>query len=344
MKYYVPNMTLAETLKFSEELEAIIPEGEMVFDFSRMSNFDPFPMLTMGAIMRSYRKKFADVPFSITGIDTNGKNYAGTMGFFKYISTSLGIGKMPGEANGGSNYIPITPILVDELRKAEYEQGNYMALGNLIEREASRLSKIVDRGNKELHKLLTFLIREILRNTPEHAQTNTIWICGQYWPSYELAEIAIIDEGIGIFNSITRNTAHRKYITDNATALQWALKAGISEAFKPSMKQKSNDEWANSGFGLYIVSEICKHLNGSFCIISYGNYMLINNHATEIGVTSFEGTAIGMRVPSKNITSAQSIISQIARQGEIEAKAIRTAFKTASTPSKGLMENMNIQK
>ena len=125
------------------------------------------------------------------------------MGFFKYISPSLDIGKMPGEANGSPKYIPITPLIVDDLQKAAYEQGNYMVLGDLIEQEAGRLSRIVDRGNKELHKLLTYLIREILRNTPEHAKSNTMWVCGQYWPSYELAEIAIIDEGIGIYNSIT---------------------------------------------------------------------------------------------------------------------------------------------
>lgn len=343
MRYYVPDMELVETLKFSKNLESIIPDNEMIFDFSKMSNFDPLPMLMMGAMMRSYRKRFPEIPFSVAGINTTGKGYAGNMGFFKYVSTSLGIGKMPGEANGSLNYIPITPIVVDELRREEYEKGNYMVLGDIIEKEAGRLARIVDRGNKELHKLLTYLIREILRNTPEHAKTNTMWICGQYWPSYELAEIAIVDEGIGIFNSITQNAAHREYITDNATALQWALKAGISEAFNPSMKQRSNDEWANSGFGLYMVNEICKLLNGSFCIISYGNYMLIDNHGIKAGETSFEGTAIRMRVPSKKIANAQAIISQIASQGENEAKTIRNAFKTASKPSRGLMKEINIQ-
>lgn len=51
-----------------------------------------------------------------------------------------------------------------------------------------------------------------------------MWVCGQYWPSFELAEIAIADEGIGIYNSITQNHAHEEYITDNEKALQWALK------------------------------------------------------------------------------------------------------------------------
>ena len=308
-----------------------------------MSNFDPLPMLMIGSIMRRYRKQYPSVPFKVQGFENRGKGYAGTMGFFKYISPSLDIGKMPGEANGSSNYIPITPLIVDDLQKAAYEQGNYMVLGDLIEQEAGRLSRIVDRGNKELHKLLTYLIREILRNTPEHAKSNTMWVCGQYWPSYELAEIAIIDEGIGIYNSITQNAAHREYITDNATALQWALKAGISEAFRPSSKQRSNDAWANSGFGLYMVSEICKLLNGSFCLISYNNFLLIDNHGVKAGETSFHGTAIRMRVPSKKISSAQDIISTIARNGEAEARTIRNAFKTASTPSKGLIAELNIK-
>ena len=217
-----------------------------------------------------------------------------------------------------------------------------MVLGDVVEKESGRLARIVDRGNGELHKLLTYLIREIIRNTPEHAETDTVWVCGQYWPSYELAEIAIADEGIGIYNSIIRNTAHREYITSNVLALKWALKAGISEAFRPSAKQRNNDEWANSGFGMYMVSEICRHLNGSFCMISYGNYLLIDNHGVSEGETSYAGTAIRMRVPSKRISNAQEIISRIASQGENEAKTIRNAFKHASTPSKGLMDELNI--
>lgn len=342
MRYFIPNMTLSETLNFALELDATIPDEEMIFDFSKMSRFDPLPMLMMGSIMRNYRNKYLEIPLSVVWTNSSGKGYAGTMGFFKYISESLGIGKSPGEAHGSPNYIPITPIIVDKLQEAEYKKGNYRVLGDLIEQEASRLALIVDRGNKELHKLLTFLIREILRNIPEHAKTNSMWICGQYWSTNELAEIAIVDEGIGIYESITQNTSHKNYITDNVTALKWALKAGISEAFGPSKKQNSRDTWANSGFGLYMVSEICKHLNGSFCLISYGNYLLIDNHGIKEGETLFKGTAIRMRVPSKKIENAQSIITQISRQGENEAKTIRNAFKTASIPSKGLMEDLQI--
>ena len=215
-------------------------------------------------------------------------------------------------------------------------------MGNLIEEESGRLAKVISRDNTELHKLLTYLIREILRNTHEHAKTDTSWICGQYWPSYDKAEIGIVDEGIGIFESLTLNEAHKKYITDNKCALQWALKAGISESFRPSKKDGGKDEWANSGYGLYMASEICKYLHGSFLLISYGNYILIDDGNTEIGETSFEGTAIRMEIPTNNINSAKDIISHIANKGESESKKIKNAFKTASVPSRGLIDELNI--
>lgn len=344
MRIFIPDMELMETLTFARELTAKVPEDhEVIFDFSKIKTFDPLSMLIMGPIIRSYKNKYPEVSFMIDGTDAYDRDYTETMGFFKYLSGALGTSKMPEETGGNTNYIPITPIVVSKLREAELANGNYLVLGDLLEKEAGRLAHILDQGNHEFHKLLTYLIREILRNAPEHGNANTMWICGQYLPSLKLAEIAISDEGIGIFNSLAQNPAHQEYITDHEKALRWVLKAGISKAFGPSMKQKSSDEWANSGFGLYMVKEICRHLNGSFCIISYGNYMLIDHHGISCGETSYHGTAVKMSVPSKEVSNAQSIISAIASQGEAEARTIRNAFKKASVPSKRLMSDLEIE-
>lgn len=169
-----------------------------------------------------------------------------------------------------------------------------------------------------------------------------MWICGQYWPSFHLAEIAIMDEGIGVYKSIVQNSAHREYIADNRSALEWAIRAGISQAIAPSVKQKDGDVWANSGFGLYMVSQICRRLKGSFSLISYDDVIHMDNHGLKNGKASFHGTAIRIRIPSGNIRSAQEIINEINKQGELEARDIRNAFKTSSKPSKGLMERLNI--
>lgn len=340
----IPDLDLNNALRLDGNLRnyEIGPFDDVVLDFSRMTNFDPLPMLMAGAIMKRFRYQYHDNTFSISGI--NGKSYAGTMGFFKYLSESISVGKSPGEATGSSNYIPITPISIRSLQERAFRDGGSIEIGDMIERASARLSRVIDRGNKELHKLLTYLVREILRNTPEHAQADEMWICGQYWPTYQLAEIAIIDEGIGVFQSITRNAAHAKYIHDNRSALKWAIRAGISESFRPAYEFKPHDYdvWKNSGFGLYMVSQICQKLNGSFCIISYGDALLIDNHGVAEKSTSFHGTAIRIRVPTNNISAAQAIIDEIAAQGEVEARTIKNVFKTASMPSKGLMTQLNI--
>lgn len=340
MRHCIEDMDMADALIFSKQLTELDSTDNVIFDFSKSWKVRPLGMLVIGAIIRKYRTKYPDNDFKISGYED--KSYLGTMGFFKYISPQLGIGKFPGESKGSDNYIPITAIEFNELKEDNYKKGNYAVMGNLIEEESGRLAKVISRDNTELHKLLTYLIREILRNIHEHAKTDTSWICGQYWPSYDKAEIGIVDKGIGIFESLTLNEAHKKYITDNKCALQWALKAGISESFRPSKKDGGKDEWANSGYGLYMASEICKYLHGSFLLISYGNYILIDDGNTEIGETSFEGTAIRMEIPTNNINSAKDIISHIANKGESESKKIKNAFKTASVPSRGLIDELNI--
>ncbi len=116
--------------------------------------------------------------------------------------------------------------------------------------------------------MLQYLLREAIRNIPEHAETDDVWLCGQYWHNRDLAEIAILDEGIGIFKSISHNQVHRAYISSNEEALRWALKPGVSVAFIPSRGQRDDDPWANSGYGLYMISEICKLTEGWFTLAS----------------------------------------------------------------------------
>lgn len=334
--FKIPDLTITTALALNDELKSIVIDKEVVFDFSHMSNFDPFAMLVSGSIIRNFREKHPEIPFRIDGhLD---KSYAGTMGYFKYISPKIKFGKMPGEAFGSQNYIPITEIDIDQLMSESARSGEYQLMGELVESESNKLSKIISRDSIELHKLLTYLLRELIRNTPEHSETNSVWVCGQHWPRYQIAEIAVLDEGIGVYNSIIKNKHHREYISNNQEALKWAIKPGVSQVLKPSRKQKSSDPWSNSGYGLYMTSQITERLNGEFCIASSDSYLRLDSNGRIEGNTSIQGTAIRLRVPTHYIRSSKEIIDAIAIQGEIEARTIRNAFKKASLPSKGLMD------
>ena len=97
-----------------------------------------------------------------------------------------------------------------------------MEQGDLIERKSDELAAVLAQGNRELQKMFRYLIREAIRNVPEHAGTNEVWICGQYWHNRDKAEIAILDEGIGVYESLKQNRIHREYVTNNEEALRWA--------------------------------------------------------------------------------------------------------------------------
>jgi hypothetical protein len=341
MEYTIPELNTINSLNLAKELHEFDVQEQFTFDTSKMKWVRPFGMLIAVSSIKQFRNCFESIPFNmLCNISTNGVTYAGHMGFFRAISDKIDVGKMPGEATGNDNYIPITEIDLQQLQKNEVVAGNYIAMGNTIEIESKRLAHILSRNNKELHILLTYLIREMLRNIPEHSDSNTAWICGQYW-SDDTAEIAILDNGIGVKGSLRKNAKHREYIETDADALRWAIKAGISQAFQPSKTNVSDDVWSNSGFGLYMVSQICKELNGSFCLASGNKYIFISSDGTiNIEDTYISGTAVKMTISTNKISKAQSIIDKIASQGEQEAKAIRNTFKKASKPSKGLIENL----
>ncbi|URN84963.1 ATP-binding protein [Acetobacterium wieringae] len=336
----IPALETLKALKFAKDLDELIVDEAFTFN-ANMKWVRPFGMLLTACSIKQFREKHIDIPFNFECYTTNKSiSYASHMGFFKSISERLEIGKEPGEAMGNDNYIPITEINTNQILKDEVSKGRMIEMGDAIELKASELAKIVSRDNKEFHSLLTYLIREILRNIPEHADCNKAWICGQYWRD-GTAEIAIVDEGIGVLNSLRRNVIHREYIRNDEEGLKYALKAGISQAFQPSKSNASNNPWANSGFGLYMVSEICKELQGSFCLASGEKYLNINcDGSTSIGNTAFKGTAVKITVSTNALQRSQDIINKIAKQGEGQARTIRNAFKKASMPSKGLIENL----
>lgn len=298
----------------------------------------PFGMMFMAMFLRQWRNTYPSLQFYAHVGSGKAVEYAGHMGFFQTISERIHIGKAPGEAFGSDNYVPITKLNIQTLRNCAIASGRYMLDGDLIESEAFRLASVLS-SDTEARKLLTYILRELIRNVPEHAGTDEVWICGQHW-SNDDAEIAIIDEGIGIKNSLYRNASHRPYIESDEDALRLSVKAGVSQAFKLGGVQRSDDMWSNSGFGLYSTSNLVKQLGGSFCLVSGQSYIKIDEHGkTSTGESWFNGTAVKITLNRITVQNSAKLIQTLITTGEQEAKKIRNAFKMASRPSKGLMLN-----
>lgn len=337
MKITVPRLSTSNAITFCQSLPNVDYDDTYYFDVSAINNYEPMPMLLTAAAIRQFCVVRSLDPWQIQLVFNNDANYqyACHMGFFQ--AAGFAQGKAPGEASGSATYIPLTKINVNELLQKTIAEGDYIEQGDIIEREAKRLSRILAQGQTEFQKILQYLIREAIRNIPEHSETNDVWICGQYWHNRDLAEVAILDEGIGIFNSLVKNSIHRKYISSNEDALRWALKPGVSVSFDPAKGQRNNDVWANSGYGLFMISEICKLSDGWLTFVSGDDCMRIYPNGSNSYGAHFNGTALGIRVKPSKIEKCQSVIDTAREHGEEIAKSIKNAFKEASIPSKGLI-------
>lgn len=337
MRIIVPRLSTSNAISFCQSLPNVEYDETYFFDVSNINNYEPLPMLLTSAAIRQFRSARSLTPWQTQLIfdDTSSYQYACHMGFFQ--SAGFVQGKAPGEAPGSMSYIPLTKIDIVELMRTAFEEGRFLDQGDIIEIEAKRLSRVLSQGQPEFQKLLQYLLREAIRNIPEHADTNEVWLCGQYWHNRDEAEIAILDEGIGIYNSLSRNRIHREYITTNDDALRWALKPGVSTSFNPAIGQKNTDTWANSGYGLYMISEICKATDGWLTFVSGNDCMRVYPNTASIYKAHYNGTALGIRVKPSKIMNCQAIITNAMKKGETEAKTIKTAFQRASVPSKGLL-------
>lgn len=339
MNIKVPQLSTLNAICFCDELSKLSTDETYTFDFSNITDYEPFAMLLSSAAIRQFctNKNLTPEQYKANYVDDKNFTYAGHMGYFQ--SAGFPLGRKPGEAPGGATYIPLTKINVEQWVQNSIQAGRYLEQVDIIESESKSLARVLGQKNPELCKLFQYLIREAIRNVPEHAGTSEVWICGQYWrnrPGHP-AEIAILDEGMGIMQSLCCNRRHREFISNNKEALEWAIKPGVSASFDPGKGDKGNNPNANSGYGLYIISEICRMTDGRFTLLSETDcldmYQCFSNKRT----TNFQGTAVAIRVNTDRIQNYQEVIDAARKRGEETAATIKNAFKRASVPSKGLL-------
>jgi len=318
----VPSTLTPEFLiPFSVELSNVHIQDEYQFNFKNIGHVEPFGMLFLSALIRQFIKNRRDKQgrdLRISAVNYTQNEYASWMGFFK--SFGLNHGNEPGEANGSSNYIPLTRLVVNKIKSEAHE--NFVHHGEIIEKESSRIATILTRQSDcELTETLTYAIREIMRNVVEHGRASHIWYAAQHWQTKNKVEISILDEGIGLFESLSRN--EKLIIKDNQQALFLALQPGISGVSK-NKRKKSDGDWVNSGYGLFMTSTLCQ-LGGSFYICSNGNSLQLFNNEAKFFPCHYEGVAIRMVLDTTKISNLNSLLSEIRYKGEKIAKELKNA-------------------
>jgi len=318
-------LTLETTVKFANLICELPDSNRYTFDFDKVGRIEPFALLFLSSELQRCRSKHSDSDFVAANYEAC--TYSAHMGFFKAFG--LDHGKEPGEAKGSSTYLPITIFNVNNILKKA--AANFEEAGYFIERQAEEMSSILTRDETgDLFDTLTYSIREIIRNVIEHSQSNQFGFCAQYWPSYESVQLSIIDRGVGIKSGLSQNPKLK--VEDNHSALNLALMPGISgKAYKGS-RNKMKGVWANSGFGLYMTSRLCRE-GGSFFIASGDIGLYLSEKKRKYLNTPFEGTVLRLALKTNRLASLNSRLSKYREEAQISGHKI-TASMASSMLSK----------
>jgi len=333
----VHQLDLFGALNISARLNALPESTAYQIDFSGMSWVEPFGMLFFASQLRRFRAAHVAARFKAIGYEHHG--YPAHMGFFQAFG--LDYGKDPGEAKGSLQYIPITAIVIRELESEERKLG-YVGhdIRDVLEHRCERLVQVLTRGGSgDLRNTLIYSLREIFRNVVEHSRADTIWFSAQHWPETGLVELSILDEGIGIRASLSRNPYLK--INDDSDALRFAVLPGISGiAYKGGPKQR-NDPWANSGYGLFMTSQLCA-AGGTFVICSGDECMIMEHNKQEFAKCNFRGTALRLTISTDAIKSLSATLEMLRKRGNAIVRELKmNANITASMSARMLSKDFN---
>lgn len=182
-----------------------------------------------------------------------------------------------------------------------------------------------------------------MRNVLEHSQSRSIEYCAQFWPTYNKVEIAIIDNGIGLKQSLSANPFIQ--VQCDSDAIQQALMPAISSKNFKGARIDRNDPWHNSGFGLYMISRICR-LGGSFLICSGDHGIALNENGKQhinLG-HQVKGTAVRMVLNTSKLTDLSQMLAKFRDEGYEIAKEIKgVGMYTASAASQMLSRDFERQ-
>lgn len=322
----ITKLRLKHGLEIARKMQGL-EKQDYVFHFKEKIYLTPSGALLVALALKNLNESSS---IELTGIESN--SYAKTMRFFNTIDSEYGCNN--NKKTG--RYIPITRYSEKDIRTNEFQDLKIDKNTN-IERIALDLSKILLQQDEEVigegEKALSYILREVLRNIPEHAKTNDMWICAQYWEKERRVEVAIADEGIGIFESIRSNMNYVSDVKSNEGALEYVLYPGVSESFTKN-KKKELGEWDNSGFGLYVIKRLCEETGGIFCIASQNDYLLIEDSKQEKGKTNFNGTFISISLRVDRLEEVSELIKKIVKEGQKEAKKHKNRINKASAKSR----------
>ncbi len=319
---------------FLRKIETEKDSQELIFDFRDIDFVEPFGTIMMAESLNqlsAYRKEHG--LSHVKGYRPNdpdsslAHSYLKFFGFFEHIGWPYSR-RYSGRSKQG-RYISIQTIDKDELSA---HGTNLRRLQEVIEWKSDQLAEVLFPDDISAQIMVGYCFREIIRNVFEHAETDKCHIMAQRWPQKNEAEITVLDGGIGIYHSLNPVLG----INNAAKVLKEAVRPGVSSKF-----DESDDIWGNSGYGLFILSELGQEV-GEFLLVSSGQFIKIRkdpgpetfwgtgDKQEKFGMVSFfHGTGIKLRINLWHAIDFPNFLKRVEEKGK--RIAVHSRNPSAST-------------
>lgn len=310
----IPNQRDIQTvLRFAKDLDYYAMHDKITIDFGEKKFISPFAMLFISAKIKYFREKNKSLKVDIKNYRDH--SYLAHMGFFHMCGFDHG--KEIGEAKGDDNYICIT--MLNEKSFYETPRDEYQELPDLIQRSADRIALIIARdryANADMYDVLSYSVREVMRNVFEHSQADSLYYCAQYWPASNKVEFAVADFGVGIRRGLSENPNFR--FKSDKEAIEYSLLPSVSG--KTHLPRRS-EHWYNSGYGLYMTNRLARN-GGNFILASGGMAIHLSQKTKNNYETSFPGTILRFNLDVNKIGNVKSRLDEFRKEGYEIAKNI----------------------
>ncbi len=309
------NQTVWKTIS---EIRDFFPVNfDFVIDFREFQETKPYNTLLIGNELKNIKQQVYKGE-----VLKRDETYLENIGFYDLIGVR-GLGRKIGEARATDSYVPITKIQFNYQLPSPYAQ--------IIEK-STELANIL-RFDDDLAYFIKYIFIEMIRNVYEHAATDTIYVCGQKYLSKKYVELAFLDNRCGILNSLK----NRHHVTTDLEALELCMSPGISSCSNHKWLEDypGEESFKNSGYGLYLVKELCLKYNGHFKIASGGYQLTYFKDQIYRRKIHFQGTAICVDIGIRKMSNFEDVIKELNSKAESLAKGKNKTIKKASASSLG---------
>lgn len=171
--------------------------------------------------------------------------------------------------------LPRSSVRNEAAQKGKFLPVQKLTDNNKVNEVATDLMQISVKQNLRCETVnsLEIMLIELLNNYYDHSNSDKNLYglaCAQSWPRGNLAQIALIDSGIGIRRSLQQNADLGPLLRD-MNACELSCEYGITG--------KPNN--GHSGYGLTLAKELMQGNQGNFILISYDEGFVQNAEGSE---------------------------------------------------------------